>query len=140
LSAHQSDAEAIAATARKLLTMDAHSLFPADRVRKLVDVESMTYAAFNYVDFHNAKTGAGKSGEEETGELKVRYSSDRFAYAVKLAISGGDGDGIDGSIEFDRRHFSAERIRELRTDFLARLRQLGNPVGKTHMYAEEVHD
>ena len=147
LLAHQSDAEAIAATARKLLTMDAHSLFPADRVRKLVDVESMTYAAFNYVDFHNAKTGAGKSGEEETGELKVRYASDRFAYAVKLAISGGDGDGIDGSIEFDRRHFSAVRMRELRTDFLARLRQLGNPVGETHIkvcaeevHAEKVHD
>ena len=147
LSAHQSDAEAIAATARKLLTMDVHSLFPADRVRKLVDVESMTYAAFNYVNFHNAKTGSGKSGEQEMGELKVRYASDRFAYAVKLAISGGDGDGIDGSIEFDRRHFSAERMRELRTDFLARLRQLGNPVGKTHIkvcaekvHAEEVHD
>jgi amino acid adenylation domain-containing protein len=147
LSAHQIDAEAIAATARKLLTMDAHSLFPADRVRKLVDVESMTYAAFNYVNFHNAKTGSGKSDEEEMGELKVRYASDRFAYAVKLAISGGDGDGIDGSIEFDRRDFSAERMRELRTDFLARLQQLGNPVGKTQMkvcaekvHSEEVHD
>jgi amino acid adenylation domain-containing protein len=137
LSAHQSDAEAIAATARKLLTMDAHSLFPADRVRKLVDVESMTYAAFNYVNFHNAKTGSGNSGGEEVGELKVRYASDRFAYAVKLTISGGDGDGIDGSIEFDRRYFSAERLRELRTDFLARLRQLGNP---EKVHAEEVHD
>lgn len=147
LSAHQSDAEAIAATARKLLTIDAHSLFPADRVRKLVEVESMTYAAFNYVNFHNAKTGSGKSGEQEMVELKVRYASDRFAYAVKLAISGGDGDGIDGSIEFDRRHFSAERMRALRTDFLARLRQLGNPVGNTpadvcaeKAHAEEVHD
>jgi len=148
LSAHQSDADAIAATARKLLTMDAHSLFPADRVRKLVDVESMTYAAFNYVNFHNAKTGSGEPGGQAMGELKVRYASDRFAYAVKLAISGGDGDGIDGSIEFDRRHFSAERMRELRTDFLARLRQLGNPVEKAHTKvcaetvhaAEEVHD
>jgi non-ribosomal peptide synthetase component F len=138
LSAHRSDAEAIAVTAQTLLTMDAHSLFPSDRVRKLVGAESMTYAAFNYVDFHNAKSGAGKSPEEEAaGELRIRYASDRFAYAVKLAISGGVGDGIDGSIEFDRRHFTLERMRELRNDFLARLRQLGNPVGKT---AEEIHD
>lgn len=139
LSAHRSDAEAIDATARKLLTMDAHSLFPSDRVRKLVGVESMTYAAFNYVDFHNAKTGPGESSEDEVGELKVRYASDRFGYAVKLAISGGDGDGIDGSIEFDRRYFGAERMRELSADFLARLRDLGNPVGKTHItvYAED---
>ena len=57
----------------------------------------MTYAAFNYVDFHNAKNEAGESGGEGAGELKVRYASDRFAYAVKLAISGGGGDGIDGS-------------------------------------------
>jgi amino acid adenylation domain-containing protein len=154
LAKNHSDAEAIAGTAEKLLAMDAHSLFPADSVRKLVDAESMTYAAFNYVNFHNANVhdamaGSRKSGEQEVGELKVRYASDRFAYAVKLAISGGDSDGgIDGGIEFDRRHFSAEQMLTLRTSFLAQLRQLVNaPAGKTHKkilveeaHAEDVHE
>ena len=145
LAIDQSDVEAIASTARKLLAMDAHSLFPADSVRKLANAETMTYAAFNYVNFHNTQAGFGKSGEQEMGELKVRYASDRFAYAVKLAISGGDCDiGINGVIEFDRRHFSAEQMLTLRAHFLAHLRQLtasAKTAGNTHKerFAEEAH-
>ena len=124
LTRHASGAAAIADVARRLLATDEHALYPADRIHDLAGVCPLTYAVFNYINFHNA-VDASAVVDGRPATVTIRQASDRFRYAIKLAISADKGkNNVAGSIEFDRCHFTAEQMEQLLAALQTQLQRL----------------
>jgi hypothetical protein len=80
-------------------------LYPVDAIAEIAVPrgEPLTYAAFNFVHFHNQKTAA-QSG----WTCAPRYASDRFHHALKLIVSVHPAQTL-ARLECDRRYVDETR-------------------------------
>ncbi|WP_339065083.1 non-ribosomal peptide synthase/polyketide synthase [Teredinibacter turnerae] len=108
----------------KLFKMDAYPLVAPGIIADLVSSERLSYAAFNFVNFHNANNPGG----EGAAQVRIGYASDRFDYALKLAISGAvdNVDQLAASLDFDREHFSELQMKNFSLRFLEILESIVN--------------
>jgi non-ribosomal peptide synthetase component F len=101
----QDSPSALTALMTQLSKIDTHALYPVDAIAELVSSSSapLTYAAFNFVHFHNQPSLA-HSGWAAT----PRYASDRFHHALKLVVSVRPTQTLV-RLECDQRHIDAPR-------------------------------
>lgn len=86
----------------KISLAEAHAIYPRDKVAAIANMVEPTYAAFNYVHFHNEVILAN---EEKFG-VNLKYSSDRFHHPLKLLVSvNPNRDRATLQIEYDKSYF-----------------------------------
>lgn len=90
---------ALTALSAVLSTTDAHAAYPRDCIAGLVQVsaDALTYAAFNFVDFHNRMVG-----DQSALVIRSRHSADRFHHALKFAIVKHGAQSLEAHLEYDR--------------------------------------
>ncbi len=104
---------------RRLLSVDGHALYPVSAIGEYINPAVATWAAFNYINFHNIDS---KIGTESALHTQVRHTSDHFHHAIKLVVSGGDD--FSAVLEYDRRYFSLIQGEALMVAFSQQLQQL----------------
>jgi aryl carrier-like protein len=99
------DPSPLRALTARLSAVDTHALYPVDAIAEIAVPrgEPLTYAAFNFVHFHNQKTAA-QSG----WTCAPRYASDRFHHALKLIVSVHPAQTL-ARLECDRRYVDETR-------------------------------
>lgn len=102
------------------MKMDNFSLYPYDQTSKLVSEDQLTYAVFNFVNFHNID----KEGMDDGMGCKLSYSSDRFHHPIKLVFSATGEQNLVGQVECDQHYFSEYNIENLIKDINAYLSEL----------------
>ncbi|WP_444997367.1 amino acid adenylation domain-containing protein [Aliikangiella sp. IMCC44359] len=117
---------AITDVTKKLLVMDSHSLFPVSKIKPLMKGNKTSYAAFNFVNFHNEVVES--RDVDKAVDIDISYASDRFHYALKMAITGGSNKSeITGTIDFDRLYFTEKDAHRLIKIFGEQLNLLIKP-------------
>ncbi len=100
----------------RLLQIDAHSLYPADRLTSLTGTKDPTYAAFNFVSYHHA---AENRLSDNGFSVSLGHARDRFHHAIKLFASlDGNEASLFLKIEFSRQYISPGQAQSFREAFL----------------------
>ncbi|BBM00789.1 non-ribosomal peptide synthetase [Microbulbifer sp. GL-2] len=119
----------------QLYHLDTYSMYPLDRLAETKGVEDLTYASFNYVNYHNS---VPIDTVMEGASISLRYTRDRFHHAIKLFISAAPiGNDITCKLEFSRQHLSPSQIEFIHHEFIGKLEKICLSVSKVLINQKE---
>lgn len=108
----------LADTFQRLLRAEAAGVVPESVLQERSVTGELTYAAYNFVQFHN------EDGFASVGNASVatEYARDRFHHAIKLTASmARDGGRVQFALEFDPGYLVPSEIETVRDEFWSAL-------------------
>jgi hypothetical protein len=91
----------------QLVAIEAHALYPLQKIEERFGPGELFFATFNFVNFHNAAQARGAAA----AVLRAEAGHDKFHYPLNYLFSMGGSDGtIAVHVEYDNNYFSDSAI------------------------------